>query len=455
MYAETEEERQDHRDQLHELLEAGEQQAASELITEMHPAEIADALEGLPRELRPDLWQTLDGPAKGQILLELHDEVRQQLIDCTSDDDLLAAIVSLEMDELADLDEDLPAPVIEALLRVMGSERRRRYDAVRSYRDNTAGGLMDIDAATVRADVTLGAVLRYLRQLRSRDGALPEHMDSVMVVDRNNVFLGVLRLSDAVSLDSATVVRDAMSTGVPAIAELTPASKVARLFEHQDLISAPVVNEAGHLIGRITIDDVVDVMREEAEQDLMSRAGLSGATDMFAPLLSTARRRAVWLGIHLVNAFIAAWVIGLFEESIDKIVALAVLMPVIAGMGGVAGNQTLTLVTRGLALDQVRRSNTTRLLLREIASGLLNGVFWAFVVAAVAVAWFGSVNLGIAFGLALVINLLTGAVAGTLLPLALQRLGIDPALAGGVVLTAATDIIGFSAFLGLATLLLL
>jgi magnesium transporter len=276
-----------------------------------------------------------------------------------------------------------------------------------------------------------------------------------MVIDRNNNYLGILQLSDAVSLDAETSVSDAMTTGVPAISVLTPAAKVARLFEDQDLLSAPVVNEAGRLLGRITIDDVVDVMREEAEHEVMSRAGLAKATDMFGPILPNAGRRAIWLGVNLINAFVAAWVIGLFEASIDQLVALAVLMPVVASMGGVGGNQTLTLVTRGLALEQIRRSNIGRLLFRELTLGLLNGCVWSIVVAGVAAIWFDSFQLGIVFGVALILNLLTGAVAGTLVPLTLQRLGIDPALAGGVVLTAATDVVGFLSFLGLATLFLL
>jgi magnesium transporter len=359
------------------------------------------------------------------------------------------------MDELADLDEDLPISVVDAMVRAMDAQRRGRYEAVRAFPDDSAGGLMDVDATAVRADVTLRAVIRYLRQLRRRAGELPEHLDSVMVIDRGNRYLGVLRLSDAVSLPPETPVSAAMNAGVPAIEVLTPAGKVARLFEDQDLMSAPVVGDDGRLLGRITVDDVVDVMREEAEHDVMSRAGLTESTDMFAPVTRSAPRRAIWLGVNLVNAFIAAWVIGLFEASIEQVVALAVLMPVVASMGGVAGNQTLTLVTRGLALEQVGRSNAWRLLLKEIGVGLLNGLFWAVVVALIAVLWFENTRLAMVFGLALVINLLTGATAGTLVPLLLQRLGIDPALAGGVVLTAATDVVGFFSFLGLATLWLL
>ena len=445
----------DYREALLKALENGARQAVTGLLRGLHPAQIADALEALPQELRPDLWREVPAATKGEVLLELHGEVRQQLIDTSDETELLAALASLEMDELADLDADLPESVMDTMVQAMDARRRDDYEAVRSYPDDTAGGLMDVDAAAVRADVTLKAVLRFLRQRRAKEGALPEHLDSLIVVDRDNTYLGMLRLSDVVSLGSGTTVSEAMATGVPAIPVLTSASRVARLFADQDLISAAVVNEAGRLVGRITIDDVVDVMRGEAEHEVMSRAGLSKATDMFAPIIPSAARRAVWLGVNLVNAFVAAWVIGLFEDSIAKIVALAVLMPVIASMGGVAGNQTLTLVARGIALGQVGKSNARHLLLRELASGLLNGIFWALVVTVVVVLWFGDTRLGLVFGAALVLNLLTGALAGTLVPLALQRIGIDPALAGGVVLTAATDVVGFFSFLGLATLLLL
>jgi magnesium transporter len=440
---------------LSQALEDGSRQAAKALLQNLHPAKIADALEALPRDQRPELWQLVDVPVKGEVLLEAHGEVRQQLIDDTDEQELLAALATLEMDELADLDANLPLSVVDTMVQAMDTQRRQHYEQVRAYPHDTAGGLMDVDAAAVRADVSLKAVLRYLRKLRARGNALPEHLDSLMVVDRDHQYLGVLLLSDIVSLASSTTVSEAMTAGVPAVAVLTPATKVARLFEDQDLISAPVVSESGRLVGRITIDDVVDVMRGQADHEVMSRVGLTEATDMFAPIIPSASRRAVWLGVNLINAFIAAWVIGLFEQSIDKIVALAVLMPVVASMGGVAGNQTLTLVTRGIALEQIKRSNTYPLLRRELAQGLLNGFFWALVVGVVATLWFGNSQLGLVFGVALVLNLLTGVMAGTLVPLLLQRLGIDPALAGGVVLTAATDVVGFLTFLGLATIFLL
>ncbi|QID18858.1 magnesium transporter [Nitrogeniibacter mangrovi] len=443
------------REQLLDALEHPDTGQLPALIARWHPALIADAVEALPRDMRHTLWDRLDAIDRGQVLIEVGRGVRQQLIDEAAQDELLAALATLEMDELADLDADLPVSVLDAMVRAMDVQRRERYERVKRYPDDTAGGLMDVDAAAVRGDVSLKAVLRYLRQVRKRDGKLPEHMDSLVVVDRQNRYLGMLRLSDLVSHKSTAIVSHLMDAEAPAIQVGTPDTRVARLFEDRDLMSAAVVDDDGHLLGRITIDDVVDVMRAEADGEVMRRAGLGEDTDMFAPVLSNAARRAVWLGVNLINAFVAAWVIGLFEASIDQVVALAVLMPVVASMGGVAGNQTLTLVTRAIALDQIGRGNAMALLFREVASGLLNGAFWAIVVAVVATAWFGNTQLGIVFGCALLINLITGATAGTLVPLLLERLGIDPALAGGVLLTAATDVVGFFSFLGLATLFLL
>ena len=314
---------------------------------------------------------------------------------------------------------------------------------------------MDVDATAVRADVTLKAVLRYLRNIRRRDGALPEHLDSLMVVDRDNKLLGMLSLSKLVSLSGKKRVAEVCERGIPTITPETQAGEVARLFEDQDLLSAPVVDEGGHLLGRITVDDVIDVLRDEAEEEKFARVGLSQNADMFAPVAKSSTRRALWLGINLATAFAAAWVIGLFEASIEKVVALAILMPVVASMAGVAGSQTLTVVTRGIALDQVNSGNILRLLWHELGIGLLNGMFWALVVAVIAIYWFGDVPLGLIFGVSLLIGILTGALAGTLIPLVLKHLGVDPALAGGVVLTTATDAIGFLTFLGLATLVIL
>ncbi len=425
------------------------------LASGMSAAEIGRVMESLPKSLRSPFWTLIPAADKGEVLLELHGDLRRTLIDHTEEATLIASLSAMQMDELADLDEDLPITVVQAMVEAMDSQRRQRYSTVKQYPDNSAGGLMDTDATAVRGDVTLKAVMRYLRRTRLREGGLPEHLDSLMVIDRNNRLLGTLPLSNLVSLDIETTVAEAMVDGVSAITPLQPATEVARIFEDQDLLSAPVIDDQGVLLGRITVDDVIDVMRDEADREIFGRAGLDQHPDMFAPVVHSSCRRAIWLGINLVTAFLAAWVIGLFEASIEKLVALAVLMPVVASMGGVAGSQTLTLVTRGIALDQIGKSNFWRLIGQELGIGGLNGLFWALVVAATAYLWFENWLLGLVFGAAMLIVIVTGAAAGALIPLVLKRLGIDPALAGGVVLTTATDAVGFFVFLGLATVLLL
>lgn len=426
-----------------------------QVLGQLHPAEIADALESLPHEQRLFLWRLLDADTKGDTLVEVHGEVLQQLIGETSADELVTALERLDMDALADLDAHLPDEVIAAVLRAMDAQRRRRFEAVRAYPDDTAGGLMDADAIAVRGDVTLDVVLRYVRKLRRQQGSVPEHIDTIMVVSNDNFYLGMLSLGDLVSLDPHKTVADVMDREIEPIPADMPARKVARAFEDRDLISAAVVDKAGRLIGRITVDDVLDVIREEGDRSLRHMGGVHDETDIFAPAFSSAKRRSVWLGVNLINGFMAAGVIGFFGESIEKLVALAMLMPVVAAMGGVAGTQTLTIVTRGLALEQVVRSNALRLLYKELAVGVMNGLLWGVLVMIIAVFWFNRPTLGFVFALALIINMVVAAVAGTLIPLLLHRLKIDPALAGGVLLIAATDVIGFSVFLGLATLALL
>jgi magnesium transporter len=307
---------------------------------------------------------------------------------------------------------------------------------------------MNTDTVTIRPDITAETVLRYLR----RHKEIPETTDSLFVVSRKGSYIGVLPLTRLLTTDPDVLVREIMNTDVNAITASTPDEEVARLFEQLDLISAPVTDETGKLLGRITIDDVVDVIREDADHSLMSMAGLDEDEDTFAPIMKTTRRRAVWLGINLITAFIASAVIGLFEDTIDKVVALAVLMPIVASMGGIAGSQTLTLVIRGQALGHLERSNIRWLFNRELVVGMLNGTLWALVVAVVAVLWFQDMTVGVVIALAIVINLVAGAMAGTLLPMILKSVGIDPALAGSVLLTTITDVVGFFAFLGLATL---
>lgn len=418
-------------------------------------AELARVIESVPSSRRVGVWNQLHVSKMAEVLLELRGDLRRQLIAHTDEALLIESLSAVQMDELADLDEDLPVSVVNAMVEAMDDQSKQRYQIVSQYPDDTAGGLMDMDATAIRADVSLKAALRFLRRIRRREGELPEHLDSLIVVDRNNRYLGVLPLSDLVSLNIEVSVSEVMHHGVPAIRPLTSAKEVARVFEDEDLLSAPVVSDSGQLLGRITVDDVIDVIRDQADRAIYGRAGLEQHPDMFAPVVRSSFKRALWLGINLFTAFLAAWVIGLFEASIEKVVALAILMPVVASMGGVAGSQTLTLVTRALALDQIGRSNAPRLIWQELRIGLLNGLFWSCVVSAVAFVWFDDSWLGLVFGMAMMTVFLAAALAGALIPLILQRLSIDPALAGGVILTTVTDIVGFATFLGLATLLIL
>lgn len=419
------------------------------------PAELARVIQSVPRSRRVAVWSQLDIAKMAEVLLASHGDLRRYLIAHTDESLLLESLSAVQMDELADLDEDLPVSVVSAMVEAMDDQSKQRYQIVSQYPDDTAGGLMDMDATAIRADVSLKAALRFLRRIRRRQGELPEHLDSLIVVDRNNYYLGVLPLSDLVSLDIEVSVSEVMRQGMPAIKPLTSAKSVARIFEDEDLFSAPVVSETGQLLGRITVDDVIDVIRDQADREIYGRAGLDQHPDLFAPVLRSSMKRALWLGINLFTAFLAAWVIGLFEASIEKVVALAILMPVVASMGGVAGSQTLTLVTRALALDQIGRSNALRLISKELRIGLLNGFFWSCVVSAIALVWFADIWLGLVFGMAMMMVFVAAALAGALIPLILKRLSIDPALAGGVILTTVTDIVGFATFLGLATMLIL
>lgn len=441
--------------ELEEALNVEDLNRAAAQLQASHPPAIANTLESFPWERRLQIWQLLAPQIKGAVLIELHEEVQDGLIAESTPDELIKTVAGLDIDELADLYERLPEKVRTAVLQTMDEQRLQRFEAVRRYPDNTAGGLMDVDAIAVRGDATLDTVLRYLRRTRRQQGELPEHMDAVIVVDRASQYIGILSLSDLVSLEENRIVSEVMNTEIKPIPAMTSAKKVARLFEDYDLLSAPVVDENGKLIGRITVDDVVDVIREEADHTLMSTAGLEEESDMFAPIIPSAKRRAIWLGVNLVNAFIAAWVIGQFENSIEQLVALAVLMPIVASMGGIAGTQTLTLVTRGIALDQVGPSNIGRVLRKELGVISVNALLFALTVAAMGIIWYQNINLGLVFASALTINLLNGAMAGTIIPFALHKLGIDPALAGGVVLMATTDVLGFFTFLGLATFFLL
>lgn len=437
-------------DRLHNTLEKGTEAEVKVLLKKLHSSEIADILESLPQNLRDQLWKqkTLK---QEKILPHLSDGVRGELMQDMPPASVAAAVVGMETDDAVDVLQDLPDERVEKVLQAMDLQDYRRLMQVLFYPENSAGGLMNTDVLTVRTKMTLKMVLRYLRRL----GKLPEKTDVLMVVDSHNYYRGVLLITDLLTNASQLTVEEVLSTEIEAIPAHLEEKEVALLFEQRDLLSAPVVDKQGILVGRITIDDVVDVIRAQADHNLMGSAGLDEEEDMFAPVLTTARDRALWLGINLATAFLAAYVIGFFEATLEKVVALAVLMPIVASMGGVAGSQTLTIVIRGMAVGQITDTNTPFLLRKELAVSLLNGIMWAFIVAIIVILWFDNIKLGLIIGSALMINLFCAALAGVLVPLLLRRLSIDPALAGGVVLTTVTDIIGFGAFLGLATVFLL
>ena len=442
---------QDHLHKVSDALASGAASRVRRLIHNLRPAEIAHVLESIPKEPRIILWELVDPDDRGEVLLHVNDEVRSGLIKEMEAGELVALTENLDTDDLADLLQDLPGTVIHEVLRSMDLQNRHRLESVLSYSEDTAGGLMNVDTTTVRADVSLDVVLRYLR-LR---GNLPDLTDSLMVVDRNDRYLGLLPLSSLLTTDPDLSVAEVMVRDIEGIQAETTAVQVAKLFEDRDLISAPVIDQSGRLLGRITIDDVVDVIRDEADHSLMSMAGLNEEGDIFASVFVSTRRRSVWLGINLMTALLASWVIGLFEATLQQIVALAVLMPIVASMGGIAGSQTLTIVIRGLALNQIGKSNSRLLMSMELAVGALNGILWSVVVAVIAALWFQSPQVGVIIGAAIIINLAFAALAGFGIPLVLQRMGIDPALAGSVLLTTVTDVIGFLAFLGLGTMFLL
>jgi len=434
-------------DELHQLLESGQLEPISEKLEELHSTDIALALETLPRELREQLWDQVEPEVAGDVLLHVPDEVRKGLIQDTDPEGLVQATQHLPADDLVDIFPDLPESVTEEILQSIDQQYRHRLEAVMSFPEDTAGGLMNIDAVTVRPELSLEVVQRYLRFR----GSIPESTDKIFVVDREDNYIGSLNINKLFIHSPDALVSELMDSESDPLNVSIKAHDVADMFAKRDWISAPVVNDDRKLLGRITIDDVVDVLREEADHAMMAAAGLNEDDDMFAPVIDSSRQRAIWLGINLLTALLASWVIGHFQSTIEKWVALAVLMPIVASMGGIAGSQTLTLVVRGIALGKISTSNAKRLLKKELAVGGLNGLLWAIVVAIIAVSWFGSFMLGVIIACAMVANLVIAALSGSLIPLALKNIGIDPALSAGVVLTTITDVTGFLVFLGLAS----
>lgn len=433
---------------LNEALESGALDQARRMLNRgLAPVDVAHLLESSPPKEREILWGLLDPELHGDVLQYLGDDVQIEFLNRMDAEQLLSATEGLDVDDLADLLQQLPNTVIQEVLQSMEAQERQRIEEVLSYPEDTAGGLMNPDAITIRPDITLDVVLRYLR----RHERLPDATDTLLVVTRRDELIGILSLSRLLVSDVSVLVREVMETDFHSIQATASDSDVATLFQKHDLISAPVVGIDGKLLGRITIDDVVDVIREDAEHQVMSMAGLDEDEDTFAPAFRTSRRRAVWLGINLIAATIVSIAIGFFEDTIQQIAALAVLMPIVSSMGGIAGSQTLTVLIRGIALGHVSGANVRWLLIRELLVGMTNGLIWAVVVGAMSVFRFDDIRLGEIIAMAMVINLTVATLAGTLIPVLLKKLKIDPALSGGVLLTTITDVVGFVAFLGLAT----
>jgi magnesium transporter len=416
----------------------------------LHPADVAYILEALPLEQRLDVWELVKAERDGEILLEVSDAVRQTLIADMDSDELLAAEEQLDTDELADLAPDLPKDVFQDLLDSLGAQNRARLQSALSYSDDSVGSIMDFDIVTIREDITLEVALRYMRRL----GSLPDHTDKLFVVDRHDILRGVLPLKRLVVSDLDDVVADVMSEDAVVFHPEDVADDAAKAFERYDLVTAPVVDENNKLVGRVTVDAVMDLIREEAESDMLSMAGLREEEDFFASVWKSVQNRWAWLAINLVTALVASRVIGLFENSIEKIVALAALMPIVAGIGGNSGNQTTTMIVRGLALGQVASHNMKSLITKELGVSLLNGLLWGGVLAIIAYALYGSYQLGLVMMAAMTLNLLLAALMGVMIPLVMNKFGRDPAVGSSVLITAMTDSGGFFIFLGLATIFL-
>jgi magnesium transporter len=443
-------------DDRHELVEnLVHRQALSDLrnhLDPMHPADIAYILEALPLDERRIVWDLVKAERDGDILLEVSDSVRETLIESMDRDELVDAVESMDADEIADLAPDLPTDVVEAVRRQLSPEERDQLRAAMSYPENSVGARMDFDAVSVREDVTLETVLRYSRRFEN----LPDHTDQVFVVDRNEVLRGALPLDRLLINEPEVLVMDVMQTDVLTLQVLDSQSEAAQAFERYDLVSAPVLDPRGRLLGRLTVAEVVDVIREEGESDLLSQAGLRDEEDLFSSVWNSAKNRWLWLAVNLCTAFFASRVIGSFEGTIEKVVALAALMPIVAGIAGNSGNQTMTLIIRSLALGQVNASNARRLVAKELSIAALNGIVWGGI--AGAFAWWlysdtpHGVTLGLTMTLAMILNLLVGAMIAMAVPLGLERLGRDPALGSSVLLTFTTDSMGFFIFLGLASI---
>ncbi len=421
-------------------------------LSSLSPYEIARLLEAMEPRNREILWRMVDHEDEGEILKELVDDVRQNLIDQMDTNQIIAATQDLELDDLADILNDLPDQITDEVIRALDRQDQARLESVMSFDEDTAGGLTNPNILSIRRGLNIKGLIRYLRSLNK----LPENTNYIYVINRNNEYIGSVKLVDLFNEDTEISIEQIMDTEVNPIGASSSADEVISTFQNLDLISLPVVDDKNKLLGEITVDDVVDAIQDQANSEIFNMAGLDDEDDIFAPIFVSSRRRAVWLGANLFTAFVVASAVSLFQSTIDQIVILAVLMPIVASMGGVAGNQTLILVIRGIAMGKIQSSNAIRLLTKEMMVSLVNGTFWAIIVSCFAVLLFQTTwGIGIIVGVSMLLNIFASAIAGVTIPFLLKRIGIDPALASGVMMATLTDVLGFVTFLGLATLLLL
>ena len=421
-------------------------------LSSLSPYEIARLLEAMEPRNREILWRMVDQEDEGEVLKELVEDIRQNFINEMDTNQIIAATQDLELDDLADILTDLPDQITDEVIRALDRQDQIRLESVISYGEDTAGGLTNPNILSIRRGLNIKGLIRYLRSLEK----LPENTNYIYVINRSNEYIGSVKLVDLFTEDADTSIEEIMDSEIIPISASSSADKVITTFQNLDLISLPVVDKKNRLLGEITVDDVVDIIQDQANSEIFNMAGLDDEDDIFAPIFVSSKRRAVWLGANLFTAFVVASAVSLFQSTIDQIVILAVLMPIVASMGGVAGNQTLILVIRGIAMGKIQRSNALRLLSKEMMVSLVNGFFWAIIVSFFAVLIFQtSWEIGIIVGASMLLNIFASAIAGVTIPFVLKRVGIDPALASGVMMTTLTDVLGFVTFLGLATLFLL
>ena len=421
-------------------------------LSSLSPYEIARLLEAMEPRNREILWHMVDQEDEGEVLKELVEDIRQNFINEMDTNQIIAATQDLELDDLADILTDLPDQITDEVIRALDRQDQIRLESVISYGEDTAGGLTNPNILSIRRGLNIKGLIRYLRSLKK----LPENTNYIYVINRSNEYIGSVKLVDLFTEDTDASIEGIMDSEIIPISASSSADQVITTFQNLDLISLPVVDKKNRLLGEITVDDVVDAIQDQANSEIFNMAGLDDEDDIFAPILVSSKRRAVWLGANLFTAFVVASAVSLFQSTIDQIVILAVLMPIVASMGGVAGNQTLILVIRGIAMGKIQRSNALRLLSKEMMVSLVNGFFWAIVVSFFAVLIFQtSWEIGLIVGVSMLLNIFASAIAGVTIPFVLKRIGIDPALASGVMMTTLTDVLGFVTFLGLATLFLL